>query len=228
MGIAEVECVATAAVRDAEDGPEFVTEVKRLCGLDVRVLSGTEGGRAIGSRRPRRHARGRRRDGRPRRRQSGIGASPERHGARSRDLAARPVAPGRGMRRQQEACPRDYRSSARRSEVARSRAGHRALSCRRQLAGPGAGPYGADQLSAQGHSSLPFEAGRDQRSGRLGGGAKPRIAGPPRGRVTAARRSLAARCPGDEPVTQNSGADRRRVLRLRPARRHAVRAAISG
>lgn len=42
MGIAEVECVATAAVRDAEDGPEFVAEVKRLCGLDVRVLSGTE------------------------------------------------------------------------------------------------------------------------------------------------------------------------------------------
>lgn len=42
MGVGQVECVATAAVRDAEDGPDFVKEVKRTCELDVRVLSGTE------------------------------------------------------------------------------------------------------------------------------------------------------------------------------------------
>ena len=42
MGIGRIDCVATAAVRDAEDGADFVAEVKRTCQLDVRVLSGTE------------------------------------------------------------------------------------------------------------------------------------------------------------------------------------------
>jgi exopolyphosphatase/guanosine-5'-triphosphate,3'-diphosphate pyrophosphatase len=42
MGIQRIDCVATAAVRDAEDGADFVAEVKRTCQLDVRVLSGTE------------------------------------------------------------------------------------------------------------------------------------------------------------------------------------------
>lgn len=40
-GITDVETVATAAVRDAENGPEFVRAVKAL-GLDVRLLSGAE------------------------------------------------------------------------------------------------------------------------------------------------------------------------------------------
>ena len=42
MGIGVVDCVATAAVRDAEDGADFVAEVKRTCKFDVRVLSGAE------------------------------------------------------------------------------------------------------------------------------------------------------------------------------------------
>lgn len=42
MGADHLELVATAAVRDAADGPEFVAEVKRRFGLDVQVLSGPE------------------------------------------------------------------------------------------------------------------------------------------------------------------------------------------
>lgn len=42
MGVEQVDCVATAAVRDAEDGADFVAEVKRTCNFEVRVLSGTE------------------------------------------------------------------------------------------------------------------------------------------------------------------------------------------
>ncbi len=34
--------VATAAVREAEDGPDFVAEVKRETGLDLRVIEGVE------------------------------------------------------------------------------------------------------------------------------------------------------------------------------------------
>ncbi|HUN50691.1 MAG TPA: Ppx/GppA family phosphatase [Candidatus Sulfotelmatobacter sp.] len=42
MGVAEVQAVATAAVRDAENGGVFVAELERRSGLKVRILSGTE------------------------------------------------------------------------------------------------------------------------------------------------------------------------------------------
>ena len=42
MGAARIEAFATAAVRDAADGPAFLDEVRRLCGFDVRLLSGAE------------------------------------------------------------------------------------------------------------------------------------------------------------------------------------------
>ncbi len=42
MGVTRFDAVATAAVRDAEDGAGFVAEVERRCGFHVRVLSGAE------------------------------------------------------------------------------------------------------------------------------------------------------------------------------------------
>ena len=42
MGVARFDAIATAAVRDAEDGARFVAEVERRCGFRVRVLSGAE------------------------------------------------------------------------------------------------------------------------------------------------------------------------------------------
>jgi len=42
MGVARLSVFATAAVRDAEDGPEFVATLKQNLGLDVRVLSGED------------------------------------------------------------------------------------------------------------------------------------------------------------------------------------------
>lgn len=41
-GVGRLEAVATAAVRDAEDGPDFVAEASRRTGVKVRVLSGAE------------------------------------------------------------------------------------------------------------------------------------------------------------------------------------------
>ncbi len=41
LGIEDIETVATAAVRDAENGPEFVEDVRAL-GLDLQVISGEE------------------------------------------------------------------------------------------------------------------------------------------------------------------------------------------
>ena len=47
MDIADVRCVATAAVRDASNGPEFL-EQARAVGLDVTLLSGRDEARAAG------------------------------------------------------------------------------------------------------------------------------------------------------------------------------------
>ena len=40
MGVRDVQAVATAAVREASNGPEFLDTVHKECGLDVRLLSG--------------------------------------------------------------------------------------------------------------------------------------------------------------------------------------------
>lgn len=42
MQVPDVLVLATAAVRDASNGPDFVAEVERRCGVTIRVLSGTE------------------------------------------------------------------------------------------------------------------------------------------------------------------------------------------
>lgn len=45
MGVKSLEVVATAAVRDASDGPAFADEIHKTSGLAVRVISGIEEGR---------------------------------------------------------------------------------------------------------------------------------------------------------------------------------------
>ncbi len=42
MGVDRLELVATSAVRDARDGPDFAAEIKRRYGYDVQVLSGPD------------------------------------------------------------------------------------------------------------------------------------------------------------------------------------------
>ena len=48
IGVARLDVLATAAVRDAADGPEFAAEIERRFGVRVRVLSGAEEGRFSG------------------------------------------------------------------------------------------------------------------------------------------------------------------------------------
>ena len=50
LGVSDVECVATAAARDAEDGPAFVARVHKECGFKLRIITGSEEARlsAIG------------------------------------------------------------------------------------------------------------------------------------------------------------------------------------
>jgi exopolyphosphatase/guanosine-5'-triphosphate,3'-diphosphate pyrophosphatase len=42
MGVEDLHVLATAAVRDAEDGPRFAATIERRCGVTVRVLGGDE------------------------------------------------------------------------------------------------------------------------------------------------------------------------------------------
>ena len=42
MGVRHLDIVATAAVRDASDGPDFVTRAGEIAGMPIRVLSGQE------------------------------------------------------------------------------------------------------------------------------------------------------------------------------------------
>ncbi|PZU61276.1 MAG: exopolyphosphatase [Sphingobium sp.] len=47
MGVTDLRCVATAAVRDASNGPEFIARANAL-GLDIELLSGGQEGEASG------------------------------------------------------------------------------------------------------------------------------------------------------------------------------------
>lgn len=42
IGIDRLLIAATAAVRDAEDGPEFLTRAEAICGFKIKLVSGTE------------------------------------------------------------------------------------------------------------------------------------------------------------------------------------------
>lgn len=44
MGTERVEAFATAAVRNARNGPDFVEEVRKRCGVDVQVIDGEQEG----------------------------------------------------------------------------------------------------------------------------------------------------------------------------------------
>ena len=48
MGAHRIDLIATAAVREAENGPDFRETIERICGRPVTVLSGAEEGRLAG------------------------------------------------------------------------------------------------------------------------------------------------------------------------------------
>ena len=48
MEVAEMRCIATAAVREAANGPKFVAQARERTGLEIEILSGEAEGRAAG------------------------------------------------------------------------------------------------------------------------------------------------------------------------------------
>lgn len=49
LSVGRIEAVATAAVRDAANGPDFVAQSRDRCGVPIRVLSGKDEGRLTAS-----------------------------------------------------------------------------------------------------------------------------------------------------------------------------------
>ena len=45
LAVDDLAIIATAAVREAEDGPDFATEIEERCGVPVRIIDGREEGR---------------------------------------------------------------------------------------------------------------------------------------------------------------------------------------
>jgi exopolyphosphatase/guanosine-5'-triphosphate,3'-diphosphate pyrophosphatase len=45
LGVERLDVIATSAVRDAADGPEFVAGIERECGITIRVIDGASEGR---------------------------------------------------------------------------------------------------------------------------------------------------------------------------------------
>ncbi len=48
MGVEKLQLIATAAVREAEDGAELAAEIERCCGMAVTIISGEEEARLAG------------------------------------------------------------------------------------------------------------------------------------------------------------------------------------
>src|SRR3954451_9019924 len=40
MKVGRVHAIATAACRDASNGPDFIVRAQRICGVDIEILSG--------------------------------------------------------------------------------------------------------------------------------------------------------------------------------------------
>ncbi len=97
MKVTPMMVVATAAVREAEDGPEFQAEVLRETGLRLWVIDGDEGGAALGAGRASGLARRARHRLRHRRQLDGTGADRRRQGRPPRDFAARALPPPAGQ-----------------------------------------------------------------------------------------------------------------------------------
>ena len=102
MKVRQVEVLATAAVRDADNGAAFVERSAAHRPQGPRDLR-HGGGAAVGPGRALRHARRRRHDGRSRRRQAGAGGARRGADRRAGDTAARPLPPDGGRAARVEA-----------------------------------------------------------------------------------------------------------------------------
>ena len=162
MDIAPLTVVATAAMREAEDGPEFQAEVLRETGLRLWVIDGDEEARlsAQGVLLGWPDAQGHRL--RHRRQLDGTGADRRRQGRQR----ARPRRWGRSGCSRSRAAPKARRAHIdthpeAEHEEAEFRQASRALSGRRVVAGDRAAGHGAAELSADRAARIPHDAAAD-------------------------------------------------------------------
>ena len=152
--VGRVFAIATAACRDATNGPDFIAKAERICGAEIRNPVRTARGKTFRARRRLRHPQSRRHRRRSRRRLARTDRrawqprQQRRHAAARKPGAAGPVAQiaeARRTHRQQRSVRRG---------PAQGRPGPHLLRGRRHLARAGAHPHRPERLSAAGDARL--------------------------------------------------------------------------
>ncbi len=154
LEVKNVRAFATAAVREAEDGADFIARAEKACGMRIEVLSGEKEAKLVAHGIMMGFVDARRRCRRSRRRQSRADRYRLRPSEASLDLARRRTAADRCDRQQDREGAAADRRGDRAGAVARPGRGPPVLRRRRQLAGYRASAYGADELPAARHARL--------------------------------------------------------------------------
>ena len=227
----EVEYVATEAVRQAENGAEFLAEAERATGQPVAVLSGHDEAHSRGHGRRLQLPPAARRGGRSRRRQRRPVGGDARRARRTlwqpadRHAAGHPHA-ARARRRRRPASIDERLAGV--SWLGGRRRRPELLRRRRRLAGAGARPAGHDRHAAQGRPRLPPDRRRGDHARPQHRGAGPRGAADRARHARAADRDGAGGRPAARAGRAPAGARSGRVLGLRPARGPRFRAPVGG
>ena len=194
IGVARLDVLATAAVRDAADGEEFAAEIERRFGVRVRVLAGAEEGRLFGARRAR--------PAFPRR--TGVAGDLGGGSVELVPVGKRPRRPGGDACRSgplrlasrspttRSACRTRSTGISRRVPWLDARDGRQFLRRRRRLARARPPPHGADAVSAPHHPGLHAAARRGREISRPGRAPVAQIAGADQHDLAQAARGRAA------------------------------------
>ena len=191
MKVGRVYAIATAACRDASNGPDFIARAERICGCPIEILSGPREAQSVGAGRGFRHPQAGRHRRRSRRRFAGTDRRAWQPRSPRRDAAARQsgaagrvaeIAEARRAHRQDGSCRR---------RTAQGRPRPHLLCGRRHLAGAGAHPHHPERLSAAGDARL-FDPGGGR--ARFRAAAAPAGGGQHAGRYRSRSPTPAGRC----------------------------------
>ncbi len=228
MKVGRVHAIATAACRDASNGPDFIAKAERICGVPDRNPVGPARSETVRARRRLRRSQAGRHRRRSRRRFAGTDRRAWQPRSRRRDAAARKPGAAGSVAQIAEARRAHRQDRAFRRRPAQGRPRPHLLRGRRNLARAGAHPHHPERISAAGDARL-FDTG--------GGCARLRAAPAPPGGGEHARQyrsrrrrtaAVAGLCGAGSRIHHpRRQAEDHRVFDLRRARRPALRDAAA-
>ena len=152
--VGRVYAIATAACRDATNGPDFIAKAERICGVRIRNPVGPARGKTVRARRHLRRPQSRRHRRRSRRRLARTDRRARQPRPQRRDAAARQPGAAGSVAQIAEARRTHRQDRAVRRRPAQGRPRPHLLCGRRHLARAGAHPHHPERLSAAGDARL--------------------------------------------------------------------------